>query len=214
MSAMSAMTPYRLTLSLRSPFARRIRLALRRLDVRFEEDVVNVFDPPAWLAERSPLALLPILTTPDGKHLPDSGAILEFLHETHGGGIWPSEAALRFDVRRGAELGAGIMTATVAWFLETERKPGERSQAWLDEHRETIERTLAHCRDVGVSGAPWIVGGALTQAGWDLAVALEYLDLRMPQIAWRGLDPGFERLLGLARQAREFTETAPPAPAG
>ena len=55
-----------LYLSLRSPFARRIRLALEELGVPYDVETVDVFNlPPAYDAI-NPLRRVPVLKTPEG----------------------------------------------------------------------------------------------------------------------------------------------------
>jgi glutathione S-transferase len=195
--------------SLRSPFARRIRLALAHLRIAFVPREMNVFEPPQELFEANPLGLVPVLTTPQGAHLPDSAAILEHLDETHPGAIWGEGARLRLQ-RRGASTWAeGIMTATVAGYLETLRK--EPLAEFVQEQRETIERTLARFATEDLSGPVFQTSEGLAQPAWDLAVALEYLELRMPQIAWRQAHGSLEVLVRKARLDPDFQRTAPPA---
>jgi len=79
---------YQLYASPRSPFARRIRLALRRLELPLTETFLDVFvdNPEFW--KQNPIGTLPTLITPDAGTLSDSSHLLEYLHEKTGK-IWP-----------------------------------------------------------------------------------------------------------------------------
>lgn len=204
---------YRLFYSHRSPFARRVRLALARLGLPYETVILNVFEPTEEFLRANPLGLVPVLEIDGKRNLPDSATILEYLHETHGsarpGAIWPADLALRLDVREASTWAEGLMTAIVAHFLETQRK--EPAPSELAEHRANLERTLSRITEQNLSKAPWMMQSQVpTQAGWDLAVALEYLDLRIPDLNWRTRFPALKPLLESCKKAPEFEQTAPP----
>lgn len=194
-------TTCRLVISARSPFARRVRLALLRAGVPFELDVINVFEPPTWLFERNPLGLVPILRTPEGLELSDSATILEYVEERFPGTVWPRDPAQRLRVRQASTWIEGAMQAVVSRYLESLKNPAD--PAWLVEHQEAIERVLTTV-DRALLREP-------NQAAWDLAVLLDYLDLRMPELAWAKRWPEFQGVLDWARGQAVFRETAPPA---
>lgn len=201
---MTNQNPYQLFLSPRSPFARRVRLALRRLGLPVQEQVLNVLDGSPALEAVNPLGLVPALILPDGTPLSDSSAILETLEDLHGG-VWPTSAPLRSQVRQASTLAAGLMQAAVSHFLETRLREAPSSE-WAHEHLTTLHRTLWHLDRM--RGDLWSHAGALTQAGWDLACALEYLEFRLPDC--KSHFPGFaDRILREARQSRDFVATAP-----
>ena len=94
---------YQLFLSQRSPFARRIRLALKRLGLPVEERVIDVFGDHPDLLRLNPLGMVPTLKTPEGNGLFDSSAILEYLDDLTGG-IWPKDRVLRAHIRQTSTL--------------------------------------------------------------------------------------------------------------
>src|SRR4051794_13519408 len=109
---------YQLFYSLRSPFARRVRIALQRLGLAFEAVEENVFEPSPRLLEANPLATVPVLviagkTPEETVRVPDSATILEYLHESCGGRIWPADLALRTRVRAASTLAEGLMSECV-----------------------------------------------------------------------------------------------------
>ena len=70
--------------SLRSPFARRIRLALHRLGVSHQEKMVDVFQDNPELNAANPLGLVPTFLIAAGS-ITDSTNILEYLNDAHSG---------------------------------------------------------------------------------------------------------------------------------
>ena len=196
-----------LFLNPRSPFARRIRLALNRVNADFNEhDVGNVFEDQPELSKMNPLGMVPTYLSTEGEPFSDSANLLEYLNEKTGR-IWPIEQFQRFRVRQVSTWCAGIMQSAVLYFQEAalHESPSPR---WLAEHVQSIEDTLLHLSRM--SDAVWIEDEALTQAGWDLAVALEYVDFRLAEMNWRERYSGFEELLALARKNTFFCETSPP----
>lgn len=182
---------------------------MRRIGLPHEERVEDVFQPTPFLFEANPLGLVPSLRIPSGEFIPDSSMILEYLHESQGGKIWPADLRSHPAVRRASVWATGIMTATVQWYLESLRSDPQRSPVWLEEHRENIVRTLKRAQAGTLD--PWIATNLPTQAGWDLAVALDYLSLRMPVVEWRSLAPKLEPVLALCQDSPIYRETAPPA---
>jgi glutathione S-transferase len=173
---------------------------MRRLELPFGVDIVNVFEPPASLFARNPLGLVPILRTPAGLELADSAAILEHLHEVSGGRLWPADPALRLRVRQASAWAFGAMQAVVSHYLESLRPAPDAE--WLAEHRAAFDRVCARF-DAELLGPE-------TQAGWDLAVALDYARLRMPEHDWARRRPELEAARAHFAALPAFAETAPP----
>jgi glutathione S-transferase len=201
---MSNQNSYQLFLSQRSPFARRVRLALSRLSLPFEERFINVFDHNPDLVAANPLAMVPTLVTPEGSSFFDSSVILENLHDLTGG-IWPSLAQDRIRIRQASALAAGLIQSTVAYFQETSMHDVP-SPTWAKDHYETVKDTLRVIHET--PRHLWVRDGVLTQAGWDLAVALEYLEIRIPSIPFRD-NPGALDILNLASQDLHFAGSRP-----
>lgn len=201
----------RLWMSQRSPFARRARLALRRCDIAFDEEVLDVFAPPPRFLRLNPLGLVPTLELGGGAVLSDSPVILDWIDEhsrQHGGaGLWPTEHRARAAVRQASVLAAGAMGLVVSAFVDRalRKLPDD---PWLAE----IDLTLTQVLDrLGSNERPWLFHGAaaLTQAGWDTATLLEYLDLRRPAYDWRRYHLGLVEVLDAARRDEFFRATTP-----
>ncbi len=214
---MGLLPKYQLVYSIRSPFARRVRVAFSRLALPFEAKEISVFEPPAEFLAANPLGTVPVLIirSPTGRPeesvaLPDSASILEYLHENYGGKIWPSDLGVRAHVRAASTLAEGLMTETVRWFLENQRPlPFEEASA---ECIENIDRTLAAIAAQPWKSLPWKVSDfQLTQAGYDLAIALDYLQLRLQGYPWQTKFPELARFSELHRNRQDLAGTLPPA---
>ncbi|MFQ5984911.1 MAG: glutathione S-transferase family protein [Alphaproteobacteria bacterium] len=66
-----------------SPFCRKVRIVLREKGLDFEMKVEKVWQRRAEFLEINPAGEVPVLVEEDGTVLADSGAISEFLDETH-----------------------------------------------------------------------------------------------------------------------------------
>lgn len=202
---------YELFYSVRSPFARRVRVAFQRLGLSFIQKEANVFEPSEELLAANPLGMVPVLVVGGGiGAIPDSATILEYLHENHGSRIWPTDLALRAKVRAASTLAEGLMSETVRWYLEQLRP--EPSADWTAEILENIDRTLGAIVETSLSGPPWKVSDLqLTQAGYDLVVALEYMRLRLNGFDWSAKYPTLVRFLDSHRVRNDLASSAPPA---
>ncbi len=201
---------YRLFMTLRSPFARRIRIAFKRLEIPVDMEEVDPFNPHDRFLDANPLGLVPVMITSSGESFPDSGMILEHLDETHGRKIWPEDPTLRLRVRHASTLAEGIMSATVNFFLETQRR--HPSPEWAEDHTSSIHRTLRAIEKSDPQGTLWLNAGKPTQAGWDLGVALEYLDLRAPALSWRDKYKAVAPVLEICNKFDYFRQSTPPPP--
>ncbi len=209
---MATRSRYQLFYSLRSPFARRIRVALSRLAIDYEPKEINVFEPTEEFLNANPLGLVPVLVVHPGAEripIPDSATILEYLHENYGEKIWPADLATRATVRAASTLAEGLMAQTVQWHLEHVRP--QPSAEWLREHVENIDRTLATIHSTNLKRLPWKVSDfQLTQAGYDLYIALDYMTLRLKGLDWPTKYPELSRFLDLHRNRQDLVPSAPP----
>lgn len=201
----------------RSPFARRVRLALGLRGVSHEVHMTNVMEPSREFLAANPLGLVPVLFDPGiAEWVADSDTQLDLLDESPllaeaaVRPVWPLRSTDRARVRARSRWATGMMTAAVAHFLEKNRTHGPDPEV-LKEHRDAISAALGHvARDMERNAVLWAGSEGLTQAGWDLGVALEYLDLRMPDLEWRKLCPGLDPVLQVCRRNPIFAGTTPP----
>ncbi len=167
-----------------SPYVRKVTvLALETgLDDRIERVPANPWDAKDDLPNVNPLGKVPALTTEDGRVLFDSALICEYLDSLHDGAkLFPPDGPERWTALRQQALGNGILEAAVLTFIETGRRPeAARWPLWVERQTGKIERALDLLeREVeALGGQPTI--GSIT-----VAIALDYVDFRVPDLAWR-----------------------------
>jgi len=210
-------TKLKLYVSLRSPFARRIRMALDRVgthaqgtaSLRVEEQVIDVFNPSSEFLKATPLGLVPALQLTDGMVISETSMILEWIHQQTGL-VYPTGPA-EWPARQVSVWVHGLIQATVAFFQETKLHDSP-SRFWSEDHHQVVADTLLLLNSLPADC--WfeqnVPSPTLTQAGWDLAVALQYLELRMPHLKWNERFPQLKAPLALALRNQRFLETQPP----
>ncbi|GAB4356026.1 MAG: glutathione S-transferase family protein [Immundisolibacter sp.] len=192
-----------------SPYSRKARVTVleKGLADRVEEIVVSPLEDPAALLEANPLGKVPALRLDDGRCLYDSWVICEYLD-----GLTPTprlipDGPARFEVLRRAALADGVLDAAVTARLELLRPEAMRWTPWTDRQQRAIRRGLAAmAQDVSA------LGDELTLAHIEFAVALGYLDFRLPELAWRDAHPALAAWQDAFSQ-RPSMQTTVPQPA-
>jgi len=67
----------------RCPYAARVRIVLAEKGVEFEAVEIDLSDRPAWLYGKNPSGRVPVVEEEDGRPLPESAVIMEFLEERY-----------------------------------------------------------------------------------------------------------------------------------
>ena len=162
-----------------SPFGRKAHIVA--LEKGLDPQVVappSAADPS--VVAKNPLAKIPVLALATGEAIYDSPVICEYLDAIGTGPALIPSGDARWPVLRRTALADGIMDAAVASRQESIRPDGERSQAFIDQQRDLNLRAVAAAEaDLASFGS----GARLDAIA--LAVALTYLDIRHPGIAWR-----------------------------
>lgn len=205
----------RLFCSLPSPFARKVRALAAEKGIALELVVVDALDPASPVAALNPLRKVPCLVTDEGEAWYDSPVICEWLDALPGPRLIPDDFATRMAVKRTEALADGVMDAGVAIRLESiyaGRAEHERSAGWMDWQWLKVEGGVLELeRQLGERA--WFVGDGLTLADISVACALEWLDFRLPDRAWRPLAPRLATWLDAFAQRPTFAATAPDRPA-
>jgi len=209
----------RLFYSPTSPYARKARIVVREKGLLAEIEEV-VCDPwsdmssssaaiglqkPAELRNVNPLGRVPALVARNGAHLFDSPVICAYLNDLAPAPALIPAGDARFGVLAAEALSDGTIDTAVNLVLENRRPEAERSAKFIARWLETIGRAVA-ALDAARSELP----GTLTQGHIAIAVALSYLDFRLPQMNWR---EGHDALTAWHKSfaARpSMLETAPP----
>ena len=200
----------RLHMSLTSPYARKVRIAVIELGL---EDAVSpvLVDPwhdPAFRAV-TPFSKVPALELDDGSVLTESLVLLEYLDERAGGRrLFPhASGPKRWDLLGRHALANGIIDATVSIAIETRRRPAPlRSIDAVNRHEAAITAALLIAERAAPDPSAPFDAGALT-----LATALGYLDLRLPTLGWREDRPALAAWFGVAERRPSVARTVPPS---
>jgi glutathione S-transferase len=189
-----------------SPYSRKVRVTLleKGLTGQVQEIIASPMEDPAALLDANPLGKVPALRLDDGQCLYDSWVICEYLDSLAPAPRLIPDGTDRFAVLRRAALADGVLDAAVTARLELLRPEAMRWAPWTDRQRRAIERGLAVMeQDVAA------LGPALTLAHIEFAVTLEYLDFRLPDLAWRAGHPALAAWLGPFSQRPSMLATAP-----
>ena len=84
----------------RCPYCARVRIVLAEKGIEVETVEVDLTDRPAWIYEKNPTGRVPVIEEDDGRPLPESAVIMEFLEERYPEpALLPPDAAERGAVR-------------------------------------------------------------------------------------------------------------------
>ena len=197
-----------------SPFARKVRVCAIELGLadRIEERTVAVAPGrpnPEYAGQVNPLRRVPSLTLPDGSSLVDSTLICQYLDELAGHRLIPTEGDRRWRVLNAHAVATGMTEMAVQLRYEGAVRPEERRWAtWSEDLVDKIRTALDwfEARAGDGSRAPELDLGIVA-----LACALDYLDFRHPDIAWRDGRPRVVAELGLLSRRDSFASTRPEA---
>ncbi len=189
-----------------SPHSRKARVTVleKGLADRVEEIVVSPLEDPAALLDANPLGKVPALRLDDGRCLYDSWVICEYLDSLAPTPRLIPDGAARFDVLRRAALADGVLDAAVTARMELLRPEDMRWAPWTDRQQRAIQRGLAvMAQDVSA------LGDEVTLAHIEFAVALGYLDFRLPELAWRDAHPALAAWQDAFSQRPSMQATVP-----
>ena len=197
--------------SLTSPYVRKVRIVMaeKRLDYQLElEDV--------WTSERivhsNPLGKVPCLVMEGGEAVFDSRVIVEYVDTLSPvGKLIPERGRERAEVRTWEALADGAIDAAILARLEDTwhgRGAGERSAAWIERQMDKVNASLA-AMGKGLGDKPYCSGIHFALSDIAVGCALGYLDLRFPQIDWRGRHLNLARLHDKLSQRQSFIDTVP-----
>ena len=67
----------------RCPYCARVRIVLAEKGIEVETVEIDLSDRPAWIYEKNPTGRVPVVEEDDGRPLPESAVIMEFLEERY-----------------------------------------------------------------------------------------------------------------------------------
>jgi len=194
-----------------SPFARKVRVALREKNLAFEEIVENPWATGTTVPGTNPLGKVPALILDDGRVVYDSKVIVEYL-ETLGRRpqLIPADPELRIAHKQIEALADGVCDAVVLVVLERSRPADLQSGDWIGRQTRKIEAGTAEI--ARLAGADeWLTASGFGLADIAAGCALGYLDLRFPEFDWRSRHPALAPYFARLEARPSFTATRPEA---
>lgn len=184
--------------SLRSPFARRVRVAFIEHGLSYHEVMDDVFQPSPELLRANPLARVPVASLRSGTQICESQQIL---NAAFGERPSPEEAAI-------SGLAMGLCDKIVERLLESLRPSNHQDAEIFADFERLLPPTLSRLEDWAKtikveSPAP------LRQCQIDAGVALAYLCLRVSKQGLKGY-PACAALLATLESRESFKKTTPP----
>lgn len=159
-----------------SPYSSKVRMAARYLGVDVEEIKVAAMDDPIELIESNPLGKIPTLVSDEGQAIFDSRAIMQYLHRTSGGSLYPKKEAKRTEAEVFEALCDGITDCLVAIVYEKRFHPPEKvHQPYIDRQWSKVMRGLDH-----LNAHMPKTGKKLNGGHFAMAAMIGYLMLRFP----------------------------------
>ena len=166
-----------------SPYTRKLLLLARHLGQTDDIEIIET-DPleatPEFL-EANPLSKVPTLVVAGEPALFDSRVIAEFLLDRAG---MNESGRAKTELLKRQALADGITDAALAIVQESRRPEEQRSAYWVERWTAAIERGLAHLEDGAINALDhWRLDAMAT------ACALDYLNFRLPELAWEDRFP-------------------------
>ena len=191
-----------------SPYARKVRVvALEKgLDERLELVLANPWPDPTAIVGFNPLGKVPVLVTDDGLPLYDSPVISEYLDDIGtGAALIPASGSARWRVLRTQALADGLLDAAVVIVLDGRRPAAERSVTATERAAEAIRRAVAALAAERPQAAAAFDLGAIATA-----VALGYLDFRLPELGVGASHRALHEWWHAVRERPSLAATRPP----
>ena len=196
----------KLFLNAASPYARLVRVLLLEtgLQARCELHYVDPWQSPPELLACNPAGKVPALVLDDGTRLAESSCIAEQLIRCSGMTHLSAFSAPHRDTRL-ALLGLGRAAMDCAFgAVVVERFSPENALAarWLQALGPITASLEAHARDT-------TPGQSVDLADLTLAVALEYVAFRLPQIPWQKSCPRLAHWMAHLAERPSLATTRP-----
>ena len=174
-----------------SPFVRKVMVTAIELGLQDRIEIVPTYWPHDWATKTipfdsefissNPVGRIPTLVTEDGRALPESHLICEYLgHLTPATPLVPIQGARRWAVLRLQAIVDGLLDGTIARRAESLRIGVEQSADFIDKQRTRAAR----CFD-SLETAIDDVAGLIHLGQICVGVACGYFDFRFPTDAWR-----------------------------
>ncbi|OGA55269.1 MAG: glutathione S-transferase [Betaproteobacteria bacterium RIFCSPLOWO2_12_FULL_62_13] len=194
-----------------SPYTRKTRVVLAEKRIEYEFVIDSSHEAKTQVPNYNPLGKVPVLIIDDETAVFDSRVIVEYLDSASPvAKLIPEDTRQRIQVRRWEALADGCTDATVAVVTEKRRPANLQSADWVTRQQGKIDRALKVMSDE-LAARNWCSGEFFNLSDIAVGCCLGFLDLRLPDLAWRKTYPNLAKLAEKLAQRPSFRDTAPPA---
>ncbi len=190
-----------------SPYARKCRVMILEKNIAGVEQVaVMPADNPPELWAVNPLGTVPALVTDDGLHLCDSQLICEYLDNLPSPApkLITDDAGARLCIMALAEMAHGMMDAAVVCVMEGRRPADKQLVSTVERKEKAILRTIDK-----IAAANLDFSRPLSLGTVNLAIALLYVDFRLPHLGWRDKHAVLAAWVDTMAKRPSFSATSP-----
>jgi glutathione S-transferase len=193
-----------------SPYTRKARIVLAEKKIEYDFVIdLPMSSPDSVVPALNPLGKIPVLVLDDETPLFDSRVIVEYIdNASPNNKLIPAPNRERSEVKRWEAVADGICDAAVLIVYESRRPSAKQDAGWAAYQQEKITRSLAFMA-AELGEKPHCMGTHFSMADIAAGAALGYLDLRLPQLAWRENHPNLVKLYTKLLQRPSFADTVP-----
>jgi glutathione S-transferase len=195
-----------------SPYVRKVRIVMAEKKLDYQFVLEDVWAANTTIQASNPLGKVPCLVMEGGEAVFDSRVIVEYLDTLSPvGKLIPGQGRERAEVKTWEALADGLLDASILARLEATwsgRTDKQRSQPWIDRQMSKIDLTLK-AMSTGLGDKAFCSGVHFSLSDVAVGCALGYMDLRFPQVDWRGGYPNLARLYEKLAQRPSFADTQP-----
>ena len=193
-----------------SPYTRKARVVLAEKRIDYEFIVDLPFDAATQVPDYNPLGKVPVLVLDDDTTIFDSRVIAEYLDNASPvTRLIPEDTRQRIQVRRWEALADGCTDAVVAMVMEKRRPAEFQYGEWLSRQQAKVDRALQAMSE-DLAQRVWCCGGFFNLSDVAVGCCLGFIDLRLPELAWRKSYPNLAKLAEKLAQRPSFRDTVPP----
>jgi glutathione S-transferase len=194
----------------RSPFSRRVAIALRLLGIAYEHRPYTAWSNLDAVRAVNPVGRVPALVLDSGETLFDSSAILDYLDHEAGPAraLVPFSEPSRRHILRITACAFGALEKVVAALYErTMHPPGKIHMPWIV-HNENQARGGFEWLDA-LGADRWLGGERLTQADITTVVTYDFTRIVNPSLLPVGAYPRLDALAARCSELEPFRATFP-----
>lgn len=192
-----------------SPYARKVMVVATECALDDRIECVEIGLSPIALNDElnvdNPLGKIPAMALDDGSVLYDSRVICEYLDALGDSNLFPVSGSERWLALRRQACADGMCDAALLARYEGFVRPAEKQwQEWSDGQRNKFRRALSSLeKEAGSFGDTCDIGTL------SIAIALDYLDFRYQDEAWRSGCPVLEQWHARFSERKSLRSTLP-----